>query len=170
MCCLMHAAAAVACGGTVGGPIVSHGSLPGQRWAQRACSDGPRLLDVETDLPQVGYDDGGGMQVPFPLSAHVLYIDVPYEKYGTGREDGVTGVTALDVRRLKFDFRRGPSSNVYPHLAPAAERARHPYLRQLRFFATWYAGGRGIPTRICEVATHGRLLGCRRFSRRDGWH
>ncbi len=120
MCCLMHAAAAVACGGTVGGPIVSHGSLPGQRWAQRACSDGPRLLDVETDLPQVGYDDGGGMQVPFPLSAHVLYIDVPYEKYGTGREDGVTGVTALDVRRLKFDFRRGPSSNVYPHLAPAA--------------------------------------------------
>jgi hypothetical protein len=167
--CLSNAAVAQACGGTIAGPVVAHGSLPGhQRWFQRACLNGPRQLLVDLDLPQPGgYDGGGGMGVPFPLPADSLFIDAPYEGYGSARANGITGVTSPSVRELRVDFRTGPPLFVRPILAPKLVRNRHPYLQRIRFFVIWYDGARGVPDMICGLTARQRPFICRRRGNRS---
>jgi hypothetical protein len=99
-------------------------------------------LLVDLDLPQPGgYDDGGGgMGLPFPFPADSLFIDAPYEHYGSERADGITAVTSPSIRQLRVDFRTGPPLFVRTLPGPKLVRDRHPYLQRIRFFVTRYDG------------------------------
>ena len=165
---LSNATVAQACGGTTAGPVVAHGSLPGhQRWFQRACLNGPHQLLVELDLPRPGgYDEGGGIGMGFPLPADSLFIDAPYEGYGTKHANGLAGVASPNVRELRVSFRSGPPLIVRTAPAPKLQRNRHPYLRRLRFFVAWYDHTRGVPNLICGLSTRQRPFLCRRHVNR----
>jgi hypothetical protein len=129
--------------------------------------NGPKQLLVDLDLPEPGgYDDGGGMGVPFPLPAYSLFIDAPYNGYGADRANGVTGVAASGVTELRLSFRTGSPIFARTAPAPTAEVRRHPYLKRLRFFVIWYAGRRGVPRVICAVNRESQPPICRRHVNR----
>jgi hypothetical protein len=165
---LIWAGAASACGGTIAGPVVAHGWLPGhQAWFQRSCMNGPKQLLVDLDLPEPGgYDDGGGMAVPFPLPTHSLFIDAPYEGYGADHANGVTGVAVPGVTELRLGFRTGSPIFAQTTPAPPAKVRRHAYLEHLRFFVIWYPGRRGVPRVVCAVNRQLRPTTCRRHVNR----
>ena len=161
---LAIAGAAMACGGTISGPIVARGHIPGQSWDQRACLAGHRRLEVEFDLPQPGYDDGGGMLLPLPSRAQSLTIDAPGVGIGIRHESDIDGVTFSTINQLRLTFAHGPTVTISTRPAPAKLRRRYPYLRHLRFFTVWFAGRRGIPTLVCGIGAHARVSPCFRYA------
>jgi hypothetical protein len=150
----------MACGGTISGTVVERGHIPGQSWDQRACADGRNRIAVEFDLPEPGYVDGGGMDVPHPSTRRSLFIDMPGQGWGSRHESEIDGVTFSSVDWLRLTFAHGAALTVPTRQAPARLRRRFPYLRHLRFFVVWFAGSRGLPTQVCGLGVHRRAGAC----------
>lgn len=151
----------MACGGTISGPIVARGHIPGQRWDQRACRVGRREIEVDFDFPQPGgYDEGGEMEVLRPSARWALFIGAPAEGWGTTHESAIEGVTFGTITRVRLTFADGFRLNVNTRPAPAKLRRRFTYLRHVRFYTARFARNRGVPNRVCGFGVHGHLGPC----------
>lgn len=131
-------------------------SRGGQPWALRY-GVRRRTSYLTISLPEHGTDDGGGQSWPGFRDGFQFTISFG-DGFAAPDPVLVSGATSLRVRRLRITFGDRPPLVVHPWRAPAHLRKRFTFLRDVRFFVTFFDGGDGTFVGATAYDNRGRRL------------